>query len=145
MIPRTVNITAVLPTLSYSSPLCSVLWTPFLSSPLEFVHNHGKKFQQEEEGGSGRPEHERHVIGQEAGTTLTWLAVCMGAVRRVPSLFQRASVSSGVGLAVLEMQTRYFCLFWFLWLGLSESRQKTLYGSQEWINTFLELSQKDIK
>lgn len=99
-------------------------------------------------GGDGgwRPEHEKHMIGQEAGPTLTRLAVSLWAVSRVPSLFQRASVSSWVGLAVLEMHTRSSCLFWSLWLGLSESRQKTLYGSREWINKlFLELSQKDIK
>lgn len=45
---------------------------------------------------------ERHMIGQEAGITLTLLAESLGAVSRVPSLFQRASVSSGVGLAVLR-------------------------------------------
>ena len=138
VLPLTVNTTAVLLTVSLYKPLSS----PLLSSPLLWsLSTTMGTFIRRRRG--GRPEHERHVIGQEAGTTLTWLAVGPGAVSRVPSLFQRASVSSGVGLAVLEMHTRYFCLFWFLWLRLPESRQKTLYGSSDGIDKLLlELSQK---
>lgn len=40
------------------------------------------------------------------------------AAGRAPSLFQRASVSSRERVAVLEMHSRYFYLFWSLWLGL---------------------------
>lgn len=45
VLPLTVNTTAVLLTVSLYKPLSS----PLLSSPLEFVHNHGN-FHQEEEG-----------------------------------------------------------------------------------------------
>ena len=140
-LPLTVNTTAIPVTvrlLSVYKPLSS----PLLSSPLLWsLSTTMGTFIRRRRG--GRLEHERHVIGREAGTTLTWLAVGPGAVSRVPSLFQRASVSSGVGLAVLEMHTRYFCLFWFLWLGLPESRQKTVYGSSDWTDKLLlELSQK---